>query len=303
MSLSINTASRDRNRGWGVAGLILGALALTCAGVAQEVSLRPPSNAVAGQPDSIATTGSGTATFYLVGPATSLKRGVQLGQGIPITAGEVQNAGRYVATVCAGTCSSAGFFVSPARPASLSFLVHPSRAPVGENDVISGVALAFDEFGNLIFAPVKVEFQLTSALEKSVAASHSVLTRDGVAWFRTNSGKSAGALQVSASLNAVTARRVVEQVASDPCSLRIKGQRTSKGVMVETEPVRDCSGNPVPDGTVVTFTAKHGDETSTVDAPIKQDVARARISTKGPVVISAASGVVMGNEVRVGGQE
>ena len=31
------------------------------------------------------------------------------------------------------------------------------------------------------------------------------------------------------------------------------------------------------DGTVVTFTAKHGNETSTVDAPIKQDVARARI--------------------------
>jgi hypothetical protein len=303
MSLSINTASRDRKRGLGIAGWVLGALALTCAGVAQEVSLGPPSNAVAGQPDSIATTGSGPATFYLVGPATSLKREVRLGQGIPISAAEVQNAGRYVATVCAGTCRSAGFFVSPARPRSLSFLVHPSRAPVGENDVISGVAFAFDEFGNLIFDPVKVEFQLTSAPEKSVAASQSVPTRDGVAWFRTNSGKSAGALQVSASLNAVTARRVVEQVASDPCRLRIKGQRTSKGVMVETEPVRDCSGNPVPDGTVVTFTAKNGNETSTVDAPIKQDVARARIATKGPVVISAASGVVMGNEVRVGGQE
>ena len=96
---------------------------------------------------------------------------------------------------------------------------------------------------------------------------------------------------------------MVQQVASDPCSLRIKGQRTSQGVMVETEPVRDCSGNPVPDGTVVTFTAKNGNETSTVDAPIKQDVARARISAKGPLVISAASGVVMGNAVRVGGQE
>ena len=303
MSLSINTASRDRKTGLGIAGLILGALFLTCAGVAQEVSLRPPSDAVAGQPDSIATTGSGTATFYLVGPATSLKRDVQLGQGIPITAKEVQNAGRYVATVCAGTCSSAGFFVSPARPASLSFLVHPSRAPVGENGVISGVAFPFDEFGNLIFAPVKVEFQLTSASEKSVSSSHSVPTHDGVGWFRTNSGKSAGALEVSARLNAVSARRVVLQVASNPCRLRIKGQRTSKGVLVETEPVRDCSGNPVPDGTVVTFTAKNGNETSTVDAPIKQEVARARISAKGPLVISAASGVVMGNEVRVGGQE
>jgi len=303
MWLSINTASRGRKRGLGIAGLILGGLLLTCAGMAQEVSLRPPADAVAGQADSVRTTGSGVATFYLVGPATSLKREVQLGQGIPITAKELENAGRYVATVCRGTCSSAGFFVSPARPQSLSFLVHPSRAPVGEHDVISGVAFPFDEFGNLIFAPVKVEFQLTSASEKSVAASYSVPTHDGVAWFRTNSGKSAGALEVSAWLNAVSARRVVEQVASDPCSLRIKGQRTSRGVMVETEPVRDCSGNPVPDGTVVTFTAKYGNETSTVDAPIKQDVARARISAKGPVVISAAAGVVMGNEVRVGGQE
>jgi hypothetical protein len=110
-------------------------------------------------------------------------------------------------------------------------------------------------------------------------------------------------VQVAASLNDVTARRVVQQVASEPCRLRIKAQRTAKGIDVETEPVRDCSGNPVPDGTVVTFTAKNGDETSTVDAPVKQDVARARITTPGPVVISAASGVVMGNELRVGGQE
>jgi hypothetical protein len=72
--------------------------------------------------------------------------------------------------------------------------------------------------------------------------------------------------------------------------------------MVETEPVRDCAGNPVPDGTIVSFTAKDGDEISTVDAPIKQDVARARIKANGSVVISAASGVVMGNELRVGGQ-
>jgi len=283
--------------------LMLCALVLARGGVAQEVSLRPPSDAVAGQPNSIATTGGGTATFYLAGPATALKRDVQLGQAIPVAAGEVQNAGRYVATVCAATCSSAAFFVSPARPARLSFLVHPSRAPVGRNDVISGVALAFDEFGNLIFAPLGVQFQLTSASPQSGAASYNVPTHDGVAWFRTNSGKSAGARQVTASLNPVTARRVVEQVASDPCRLRIKGQRTSRGVMVETEPVRDCSGNPVPDGTIVTFTAKNGNETSTVDAPVKQEVARARILAKGPVVVSAASGVVMGNEVRLGGQE
>ena len=99
--------------------------------------------------------------------------------------------------------------------------------------------------------------------------------QDGIAWFRTNSGKSAGPLQVVASVNDVSARRVVQEVASDPCNLRIKGQRTAKGIVVETDPVRDCAGNPVPDGTVVTFTAKDAGETSTVDAPIKQGVARA----------------------------
>jgi hypothetical protein len=92
----------------------------------------------------------------------------------------------------------------------------------------------------------------------------------------------------------------VQQVASEPCRLNIKGQRTPKGIVVETDPVRDCTGNAVPDGTIVTFTAKNGKDTDTVDAPIKQGVARAQLSTSGPVVVSAASGVVMGNELRVG---
>jgi hypothetical protein len=56
----------------------------------------------------------------------------------------------------------------------------------------------------------------------------------------------------------------------------------------------------VPDGTIVTFTATVDGEKSTVDAPIKQDVARAEIAASGPATISAASGVVMGNELRMG---
>lgn len=71
---------------------------------------------------------------------------------------------------------------------------------------------------------------------------------------------------------------------------------------METDPVRDCAGNPVPDGTIVTFTARNGNEISTVDAPVKQDIARAQITASGPLVVSAASGVVMGNELRLGEQ-
>jgi hypothetical protein len=275
-------------------------LCLAATALAQDVNVRVPSAATAGQPASISTSGGGSATFYLMGPSLVLKRDVQLGQEISLDAKQMQSAGRYVATICTDTCSSAVFFVSATKPSSLTFLVHPSRAPVGQSEMISGVAFPFDEFGNLIFTPATVQFQLTS--KDSTVGSRSVETHNGVAWFRTNSGKSAGPVQIAASLGDVNARRVVQQVASDPCRLQIKAQRTAKGVDVETEPVRDCGGNPVPDGTIVTFTAKNGDEISTVDAPVKQDVARARILARGSIVISAASGVVMGNELRVGGQ-
>ncbi|HZQ96858.1 MAG TPA: hypothetical protein VFA67_17730 [Candidatus Sulfotelmatobacter sp.] len=300
MSSSINTACRSLSGSLYWTGLLAILFCLAPASSGQDGNLRVPSGAVAGQPFSISTSGSGSATFYLLGPSLALKRDVQLGQEISLTAKQIQSAGRYVATLCTDTCSSAAFFVQAGKPSNLTFLVHPSRAPVGQPDTISGVAFPFDEFGNLIFSPATVQFQLAS--KESNLGSHSVQTHNGVAWFRTSSGKSAGAVQVSASLNDVIARRVVQQVASDPCRLHIKAQRTAKGIEVETEPVRDCAGNPVPDGTVVTFTAKNGDQISTVDAPVKQDIARARISAKGPMVISAASGVVMGNELRVGAQ-
>jgi len=299
MSWSTNTvwASHNMRHRWLMGAAVLLVTALSHA---EDGNLRAPSNAVAGTAASIATTGSGTATFYLIGPSISLKREITLGQEVSLAPKELQSAGRYIAIVCAANCQSAEFFVTPAKPNSLTFLVHPSRAPAGERDVISGVTMPLDEFHNLILAPTPVAFQLTA--RNAAVMSHSATTQDGIAWFRTNSGKSAGPLQVTASINDVSARRVVQQVASDPCSLRIKGQRTTKGIAVETETVRDCAGNPVPDGTVVTFTAKDGKETSTVDAPIKQGVARAQMLATGPVVISAASGVVMGNELRLGAQ-
>lgn len=286
-------------------GILFAALSLSAACFAQIGELHAPTDAIAGSPAMITSTGNGSATFYLSGPGAAAKRDVELGGQISLSAKEVQHAGRYVATICADSCKSIAFFVNAAQPASLTFLVHPSRAPVALNDVISGVALPFDEFHNLVLAPTPINFQLTA--NNASLLSRTVPTRDGVAWFRTNSSKNAGALQLTASVNDpelhdVASRRVVQQVASDPCNLRIKGQRNAKGIALETEPVRDCAGNPVPDGTVVTFTVNGGNEKSTVDAPIKQGVARAQISQTGPVVISAASGVVMGNELRLGAQ-
>ena len=300
MSSSTNTASTSprMRRQW--TSLLAGVICLGAAAYAQDADLRAPTSAIAGSPAAIATTGGGKGTFYLIGPSVSLKRDVQIGQEISLTAKELQSAGKYLAILCSSDCRSVGFFLSPAKAVNLTFLVHPSRAPVAQSDMVSGVALPFDEFRNLVVEPTTVGFQLTA--NGAAPVSHRVSTQNGVAWFRTSSGKTAGALQVTASINNVSARRIVQQVASEPCSLRIKGQRDGKGFVVETDPVRDCGGNPVPDGTVVTFTAKDAQGTNTVDAPIKKGIARVQMIGSGAVVVSAASGVVMGNELRLGAQ-
>lgn len=262
--------------------------------------IEPPSSVVAGEETSLATTGSGKARFYLVGPGVASRSEVELGQEIHVQPQNLRNAGNYWAILCSDTCHNAGFYVAPAKPAALTFLVHPSRVPVNENDAVSGVALAFDEFHNLVVAPHEINFQLSSG--NSSLMSRAVRTQGGIAWFRTSSGRSAGILQVTAALDTVTSRRAVQQVASEPCNLRIQGQRTSKGIEVETEPVRDCAGNPLADGTIVTFTASSDNVKSTVDAPIKRGVARAEMQAPGAATISAASGVVMGNDLRIGGR-
>ncbi len=296
MSWSINIACTNRSAAaCAIAGLILGA----CLMSAHAQNIRVPESVPAGSQPTISASGSGSATLYLVGPGVSSKSTINLGEDFQVPAENLKYSGQYLAIVCSDTCHSAAFTVTPAPPARLSFLVHPSRVPVSRPDAVSGVAFPFDRFGNLVLAPANVDFQAAGAKESLF--SRAVPTRDGVAWFRTSSGKAAGVLHVDASADGVQSRRVLQQVASEPCNLRIKGDRTAKGIEVETEPVRDCAGNPVSDGTIVTFTATGSGERDTVDAPIKGDVARARLIASGPVVVSAASGVVLGNEVRIEG--
>jgi hypothetical protein len=280
---------------------IWGAVCVTClAGTCWAQELRVPSSVTAGDDATISTSGSGKATFYLVGPGISQKSEINLGEDIPLHRDDLQNAGEYTAILCASECQSASFFVNAGKPSSLTFLVHPSRVPTMRDDAISGLAFAFDAYGNLVLTPGTINFELASG--NSSLLSRSVRTEDGAAWFRTGSGKAAGRVQAIASLDNVTARHVVQEVAADPCSLRINGHRTAKGIEVETEPVRDCTGNIVPDGTIVTFTATVGNDRSTVDAPVKEGIARAEIEAPGTALISAASGVVQGNELRVGEQ-
>jgi hypothetical protein len=271
-------------------------LAQICSG--QDIQV--PVRAVAGEEVTISSSGSGSATFYLLGPGVSRKSNVNLGEEIHLHSQDLRVAGAYQAVVCASTCRSTTFYIGAAKPASIAFLVHPSRVPVAQGDAVSGVALPFDQFHNLVLAPATINFQLSAGTTSLLSRAAS--TQGGVAWFRTTSSRAAGMLQVVASSGDLSARRAVQQVASDPCNLRLRGERTKAGIVVQTEPVHDCAGNVVPDGTIVTFTATEANGKSTVDAPIKQGVARAQMDAPGAVVVSVASGVVMGNELRLGAQ-
>jgi hypothetical protein len=77
-------------------------------------------------------------------------------------------------------------------------------------------------------------------------------------------------------------------------------QHGKGGTVVETDPIRDCTSNPVPDGTIVTFTQVDRNGRSTVDARIKKGVARATLPPADNAIVTVASGVVLGNELRLG---
>ncbi|MGB7641488.1 MAG: hypothetical protein WBL82_09380, partial [Terriglobales bacterium] len=216
---------------------------------------------------------------------------------------ELHNAGHYVAILAAGSSSQSAQFdvVASRQPAALSFLAKPSRLAVNRENGISGVAYIFDVFGNLVMKPEQVSFQLSDAT--GVAQSRSAASHDGVAWVQMNSAPKAGPAQFKAALDSVHATRVVQQVPGDPCSIRMSARPASgQRVLLQTDPVRDCSGNPVPDGTIVSFTETYRGRQSTVDVPLKRGVAETELPAENGAVISAAAGVVLGNEIRWSGR-
>ncbi len=264
---------------------------------ASEVTV--PERVQAGAGLSIHAPGHGQATLYLLGPASVVKRRVKLGGEIPIAPEEVRNAGRYLVILRGDTNASASFWVMPAQAARISFIARPSRLPVARPSGISGVVYPFDKFHNLIVRPEPVTFKLSVGGAPAIART--VSTRNGVAWVGLDSGRKAGTAQFVASIAEVSERRVVQQTASDPCNLTIHAQPAKDGVEVETAPIRDCTGNPVPDGTIVTITAVSPEGKSSVDARIKKGVAKAELPELRDATISVASGVVMGNEIHWGG--
>lgn len=266
--------------------------------LARAAELQAPQTAAAGAPLSIPTSGSGSATLYLVGPNHVDKREVTLGQPIELRGEELRAAGRYTVILSSG--EEASFFVTPAKPGQIAFLARPSRVPVAKQGVISGAAFVFDEYDNLVLEPTPVKFDLSV---QGTTSSQSVATKNGIAWTRMNSASKEGAAQFVASVGEVNVRRVVQQTASEPCTLTMRvAERNARGLVVETAPIRDCSGNAVPDGTIVTFSlVNEKGWRSTIDSRIKKGVARAEFPKDASGLLSVAAGVVMGNELRIGG--
>jgi hypothetical protein len=171
--------------------------------------------------------------------------------------------------------------------------------PVSNPNAISGVAFVWDAFHNLELSPQTVKFTVNPTEHSSISQART--SSNGIAWIRLTSAAKGGPAKIEASIGKTSETRVVQQVASDACNLRIKGSSLSHKVLVETDPVRDCSGNFVPDGTVVSFTVIDSSGKTTVDVPIKRGVAKVEIPATGRARITAASGVVSGNELDLAG--
>lgn len=283
---------------------LLGALVLGFASVslAQSGSLSLPPTFVAGSAFSLPTTGSGKAVFYIVGPGQALRRDVDLGEPASFPAGTLYNAGHYVAILAsAGSTETGQFDVVPAaQPEKISFLAKPSRLPVGLHNGISGAAYVFDAYLNLILKPLPVSFELSN--QSSTVQARTVTTRNGVAWTEVDSAAKQGSAKFVARVGDVSSTRVIAEVPGDPCRLVMTARPDGKNVELQTAPLRDCGGNPVPDGTIVTFTESYNGTQSTVDAPLKQGIAKVEMPAYNGARISVASGVVAGNEIRWNGR-
>ncbi|HEY1576128.1 MAG TPA: hypothetical protein VGF82_03540 [Terracidiphilus sp.] len=279
---------------------LVGSLALATMPHAHAQSMNLPRQVEAGSAFSIQTAGSGKAVLYIVGFGQVLRQEVDLGQTTSFAPGILHNAGQYMAVLVSGSSTDNGtFFVTPANQVSnLSFLAKPSRLPVSLHDGISGAVYVFDAYQNLVHTPTQVSFQLSGA--SGVAQTRTVMTRNGSAWTQMDSAAKEGAAQFTAHVGDISSTRIIQQVPGDPCGLKMSAEPSGREIKLTTEPLRDCSGNAVPDGTVVTFTESYDGRQTTVDVPLKRGIAQAELPAYNGAKISAATGVVLGNEIRWG---
>ena len=256
-----------------------------------------PNTVEAGTAFSIQSTGSGKATLYIIGTGQVLKRDVQLGETVSFPAGSLYNAGRYLAVLAQESSTQNGSFdVVPAnKPVDMSFFAKPSRLPVGLHNAITGTVFVFDTYHNLISAPTPVSFELSTP--SGAVQKRTVVSNQGAAWTAMDSTAQQGIDRFVARVEDVSSTRIVGQVPGDPCTLKMSARPSGQQVELITDPVRDCSGNAIPDGTIVTFTQTYKRTQSTIDQPLKRGVAQVTMQVHPGATLSVASGVVMGNQI------
>ena len=277
----------------------LGSFALALQSVSgQAGELALPHSIEAGEAFKIDCPGSGSGTLFIVGPGQVIKRDIQLGHTVSFAPGVLYNAGEYSVTLAStSTTLSGSLEVLPAsRPNEVTFIAKPSRLPVAQQDAITGTTYVFDSYKNLITEPLQVSFELTNpsaALQTRIEK-----TKDGAAWTQMDSTTHEGKDTFVARVGGVTSTRIVGQVPGDPCNLKVNAKSEKDRIELATDPVRDCSGNAVPDGTIVTFTELYNGAKTSVDVPLKKDVATVSMPVHRGATISVASGVVLGNQIR-----
>lgn len=282
---------------------LFGALAFVAAmpALAQDSDITAPKSVKAGSAFAIECAGTGNGTLYIIGLNQVLKRDVQLGTRTYFPAGSLHNAGHYLVVLSSNTFTqNVALEVTPASvPARISFLAEPSRLPVSTHNGITGTAYIFDSYGNLITSSMPVSFTLSnssSAGKQSRAANSSL----GAAWTEMDSTPKQSVDQFEAKAGNVSVSRAIRQEAGDPCALKMNARQSHEYLQLQTDPVRDCSGNAVPDGTIVTFTESFNGHESTADVPLKHGIAKVDLPAHDGALLSVASGVVLGNQIRWG---
>jgi hypothetical protein len=265
--------------------------------LAQNEALQAPKSIGAGDPFSIQTTGSGKATLLIVGPTQFLKRDIERGQSVSFAPGTLHNAGHYLVILKTDSSSyTTEVDVSASStPSELTFLARPSRLPVGLHDGITGAVYVFDAYKNLITAPASISFELSNP--SGATQTHVVQAHNGAAFTAMDSTQQQGADKFTARLGSVTSTRIVGQVPGDPCGIKMSAKPSGQQIELETEPLRDCSGKAVPDGTIVTFTETYAGAQTTADVPLKRGIAQVDMPAHNGALLSAASGVVLGNQI------
>jgi hypothetical protein len=281
---------------------LFGALAFAAVthALAEDPGITAPKSVKAGSAFAIECTGTGSGTLYIIGLNQVLKRDVQLGTRTFFPAGSLHNAGQYLVVISSNSFTrQAALEVTPASdPARISFLAEPSRLPVSTHNGITGTAYVFDSYGNLITSPTPVSFTLSNS--SSGKQSRSVNSSLGAAWTEMDSTPKQSVDQFEATAGNVSVSRAIRQEAGDPCALKMNARQSHEYLQLETDPVRDCSGNAVPDGTIVTFTESFNGRESTADVPLKHGIAKVDLPAHNGALLSVASGVVLGNQIRWG---